>query len=153
MSKIFCSLKAYTVVHDTRFVDFVLLQYWVQCSSYTLNKLWLPSAGPISILPLWLTTYIISMNPGQLTLLGSTICVMLTMHFAVQLISEHLFCWKKPKEQKAIIIITLMAPIYPIDSFVGLIDFQGSKAFFMSWTQLRNVTGFGKIFDIRWKLK
>jgi hypothetical protein len=71
------------------------------------------------------------MNPGQVVLLGSTICVMLTMHFAVQLISEHLFYWKKPKEQKAIVIITLMAPIYAIDSFFGLLDFQGSKAFFM----------------------
>lgn len=56
---------------------------------------------------------------------------MLTTHFAAQLISEHLFHWKKPKEQKAIVIITLMAPIYAIDSFVGLLDFQGSKAFFM----------------------
>ncbi|XP_030928627.1 transmembrane protein 184C-like [Quercus lobata] len=71
------------------------------------------------------------MNPGQVILIGSTICVMLTAHFSVQLISEHLFHWKKPKEQKAIVIITLMAPIYAIDSFVGLLDFQGSKAFFM----------------------
>ncbi|KAF5730652.1 transmembrane protein [Tripterygium wilfordii] len=71
------------------------------------------------------------MNPGQLTLLGSTICVMLTTHFSVQLISEHLLHWKKPKEQKAILIIVLMAPIYAIDSYVGLLDFRGSKAFFM----------------------
>ncbi|KAG7957368.1 hypothetical protein I3843_11G170600 [Carya illinoinensis] len=71
------------------------------------------------------------MNPGQVTLLGSTICVMFTVHFAAQLISEHLFCWKKPKEQKAIIIITLMAPIYAIDSYVGLLDLQGTKAFFI----------------------
>lgn len=72
-----------------------------------------------------------SMNPGQLTLLASTFCVMLTMHFSGQLLAEHLLSWKKPKEQKAIIIIILMAPIYAIDSFVGLVDFQGSKAFFM----------------------
>lgn len=71
------------------------------------------------------------MNPGQLTLLASTFCVMLTMHFSGQLLTEHLLSWKKPKEQKAIIIIILMAPIYAIDSFVGLVDFQGSKAFFM----------------------
>ncbi|XP_059662606.1 uncharacterized protein LOC132308522 [Cornus florida] len=71
------------------------------------------------------------MNRGQVTLMGSTICVMLTMHFTVQLLSHHLFHWKNPKEQKAILIIILMAPIYAIDSFVGLIDFQGSKAFFM----------------------
>ncbi|GLT83386.1 hypothetical protein SLE2022_016790 [Rubroshorea leprosula] len=71
------------------------------------------------------------MNTGQLTLMGSTVCVMLTMHFSLQLLSEHIFCWKKPKEQKAIIVIILMAPIYAVDSFVGLIDIQGSKAFFM----------------------
>ncbi|KAJ9690318.1 hypothetical protein PVL29_012795 [Vitis rotundifolia] len=71
------------------------------------------------------------MDRGQLTLLGSAGCVMLSMHFTVQLVSQHLFYWKNPKEQKAIIIIVLMAPIYAVDSFVGLLDFQGSKAFFM----------------------
>lgn len=71
------------------------------------------------------------MNPGQLTLFGSAFCVMLTMHFTVQLLSQHLFYWKNPKEQKAIIIIILMAPIYAMDSFVGLLDIRGSKAFFM----------------------
>jgi hypothetical protein len=71
------------------------------------------------------------MNPGQLTLMGTTICVMLTMHFSVQLASEHMMHWTKPKEQKAIMVIILMAPIYAIDSFVGLLDFQGSKPFFM----------------------
>uniref|UniRef100_A0A5B7CDU8 Transmembrane protein 184C n=1 Tax=Davidia involucrata TaxID=16924 RepID=A0A5B7CDU8_DAVIN len=73
---------------------------------------------------------ITTMNRGQLTLLGSAGCVMLTMHFTIQLLSQHLFYWKNPKEQKAIIIIILMAPVYAIDSFVGLLDFQGSKAFF-----------------------
>lgn len=72
-----------------------------------------------------------AMDRGQLTLLGSGLCVMLTMHFTVQLLSQHLFYWKNPKEQKAIIIIILMAPIYAMDSFVGLLDIQGSKAFFM----------------------
>lgn len=72
-----------------------------------------------------------TMDRGQLTLLGSAGCVMLSMHFTVQLVSQHLFYWKNPKEQKAIIIIILMAPIYAVDSFVGLLDFQGSKAFFM----------------------
>ncbi|KAJ9671738.1 hypothetical protein PVL29_025444 [Vitis rotundifolia] len=71
------------------------------------------------------------MNPGQLTLLGSSFCVMLTMHFTVQLLWEHSIYWKKPKEQKAILIIIFMAPVYAIVSFVGLLDFQGSKAFFM----------------------
>lgn len=72
-----------------------------------------------------------TMDRGQLTLIGAAGCVMLSMHFTVQLISQHLFYWKNPKEQKAIIIIILMAPIYAANSFVGLLDIQGSKAFFM----------------------
>jgi hypothetical protein len=58
-------------------------------------------------------------NPAQITLLGSTFCVMLTLHFSIQLLSEHFFYWKKPKEQKAILIIILMAPLYAIDSYVA----------------------------------
>lgn len=72
-----------------------------------------------------------TLNPEQLTVLGSGFCVMLTMHYTVQLLSQHLFYWKNPKEQKAIVIIILMAPVYAIDSFVGLLDIKGSKEFFM----------------------
>ncbi|CAN0852798.1 Transmembrane protein 184B [Linum grandiflorum] len=68
---------------------------------------------------------------GQITIMGTGLSVMLTMHFTVQLVSQHLFYWKNPKEQKAIIIILLMAPIYAIVSFVGLLDIRGSEAFFM----------------------
>ncbi|KAL4628867.1 hypothetical protein ACB092_05G268700 [Castanea dentata] len=71
------------------------------------------------------------MSRGEMTLFGSACCSMLTMHFTVQLLSQHLFYWKNPKEQKAIIMIILMAPIYAIDSFVGLLDIRGSKVFFM----------------------
>lgn len=71
------------------------------------------------------------MDSRTLTLLGAACGVMLTMHFTVQLLSQHLFYWKNPKEQKAIIIIIMMAPLYATDSFVGLLDIKGSKAFFM----------------------
>ncbi|XP_072957176.1 uncharacterized protein [Typha angustifolia] len=71
-----------------------------------------------------------TMDRATLTLLGAACCVMLSMHFTVQLLTQHLFYWKNPKEQKAIIIIILMAPLYAIDSFVGLLDIQGSKVFF-----------------------
>ncbi|WOL05203.1 transmembrane protein 184C [Canna indica] len=70
------------------------------------------------------------MDRGTLTLLGAACCVTLTMHFTIQLLSQHLFYWKNPKEQKAIVIIILMAPLYAIVSFVGFLDIQGSKAFF-----------------------
>ncbi|KAL0306478.1 UNVERIFIED_CONTAM: protein LAZ11 [Sesamum radiatum] len=70
------------------------------------------------------------MDRGQLTLIGSTVCVMLSLHFSIQLVSQHFMSWKKPKEQKAIIIIVLMAPLYAIDSYVGLLDIRGSETFF-----------------------
>ncbi|KAK4285983.1 hypothetical protein QN277_002605 [Acacia crassicarpa] len=70
------------------------------------------------------------MDTPQLVLLGSTICVMLTVHFSMKLLADHVLNWKKPKEQKAIVIIILMAPLYAVDSYVGLINFFGSKAFF-----------------------
>lgn len=70
------------------------------------------------------------MSRGQITMMGSGFCVLASMHFTVQLLSQHLFYWKNPKEQKAIVIIILMAPLYAIVSFVGLLDIQGSKTFF-----------------------
>ncbi|OVA13897.1 Organic solute transporter Ost-alpha [Macleaya cordata] len=74
---------------------------------------------------------ITSMNRGELTVLGTAVCVLLTVLFTAKLVLQHLSHWTNPKEQTAIMIIVLMAPIYAIDSFVGLIDFRGSKAFFM----------------------
>ncbi|CAH9081389.1 unnamed protein product [Cuscuta epithymum] len=71
------------------------------------------------------------MSRGELTMVGSGMCTMLTMHLTLQLLSQHLFYWKNPKQQKAIIIIILMAPIYALNSFVGLLDHKGSKEFFM----------------------
>uniref|UniRef100_A0A1D1XNY0 Transmembrane protein 184C n=1 Tax=Anthurium amnicola TaxID=1678845 RepID=A0A1D1XNY0_9ARAE len=73
---------------------------------------------------------ITTMDTGTLTLVGAGFGVMLTMHFTIQLLTQHLFYWKNPKEQKAIIIIILMAPLYAFDSFVGLLDIDGSKPFF-----------------------
>ncbi|KAI4312124.1 hypothetical protein MLD38_036973 [Melastoma candidum] len=71
-----------------------------------------------------------NMDAGQITVLGSAFCVMVTTHFTVQLLSQHLFYWKNPNEQKAILIIIMMAPLYATVSFVGLLNVEGSKAFF-----------------------
>jgi len=74
---------------------------------------------------------IMQMDRRTSTLLGAGFCTMLTMHFTVQLLSQHLFYWKNAKEKKAIIIIILMAPIYAIDAFAGLVDIEGSKIYFI----------------------
>ncbi|CAA6667555.1 unnamed protein product [Spirodela intermedia] len=73
---------------------------------------------------------ITKLDPESLTLLGAGSGVILTLHFTIVLLTQHLFYWKNPKEQKAIIIIVLMAPIYAVVSFVGLLDVDGSKPFF-----------------------
>ncbi|KAL3627671.1 hypothetical protein CASFOL_029034 [Castilleja foliolosa] len=72
-----------------------------------------------------------NMDRRQITMASSGFSVMLTLHFTFQLLSQHLFYWKNPKEQKAILFIILMAPLYAVDSFVGLLDIQGSKPIFM----------------------
>ena len=94
------------------------------------KKLSLYFSGTMSLISPFPAVDISKMDPPTLTLLGAAGCVMLTLHFTVQLVSQHLFYWKNPKEQKAILIIVLMAPLYAISSFVGLLDIQGSKTFF-----------------------
>ncbi|WOG92015.1 hypothetical protein DCAR_0311271 [Daucus carota subsp. sativus] len=72
-----------------------------------------------------------NMNRVQLTLTGAALCVMLSVLFSIKLLLAHISNWKKPKEQKAIVVIILMAPIYAVVSYVGLLKFQGSEAYFM----------------------
>ncbi|EFJ04796.1 hypothetical protein SELMODRAFT_163348 [Selaginella moellendorffii] len=73
---------------------------------------------------------ITQMDARTLSLMMAGGCAMLAMHFTFKLVSEHLFYWKNPKEQKAILIIVLMAPLYAIDSFFGLVQITGSEALF-----------------------
>ncbi|XP_078433261.1 uncharacterized protein LOC144704649 [Wolffia australiana] len=70
------------------------------------------------------------LDAASITLLGAGAGAILTLHFTIILVTQHLFYWKNPKEQKAIIIIILMAPLYAVVSFVGLLDIDGSKPFF-----------------------
>ncbi|PWA84758.1 Organic solute transporter Ost-alpha [Artemisia annua] len=71
------------------------------------------------------------LNREELTLLGAGACTMATLHFSSQLASQHLYYWKTPKEQRAILIIILAAPVFAVNSFVSVLDINGSKPFFM----------------------
>eukprot|EP00246_Nothoceros_aenigmaticus_P005170 TRINITY_DN1704_c0_g2_i1.p1 TRINITY_DN1704_c0_g2~~TRINITY_DN1704_c0_g2_i1.p1 ORF type:complete len:306 (+),score=54.91 TRINITY_DN1704_c0_g2_i1:192-1109(+) len=64
------------------------------------------------------------------TLVAAGFCTMLSVHFTSQLLSQHLFYWKNPKEQKAIVVIILMAPVYAVNSFFGLVKITGSETLF-----------------------
>ncbi|XBJ00942.1 hypothetical protein VPH35_020709 [Triticum aestivum] len=99
----------------------------VHCPSAPKPRMEILQQGTMSMFPGMDLT---KMDPPTLTLLGAACCVMLSMHFTVQLVSQHLFYWKNPKEQKAILIIVLMPPLYAITSFAGLLDIKGSKTFF-----------------------
>ncbi|CAM0884714.1 unnamed protein product [Alopecurus aequalis] len=70
------------------------------------------------------------MDRPTLTILGAACCVMLSVYFTVKLVSQHLTHWKNPKEQKAILIIVLMPPLYAVTSFIGFLDIKGSTTFF-----------------------
>ncbi|KAI3667660.1 hypothetical protein L6452_42729 [Arctium lappa] len=78
-------------------------------------------------------------NRDELTLLGSGACTMFALHFASQLISQHLYYWKRPKEQRAIIIIALMAPVYAMNSFVGFVlsEDEDLDGFYKNFVQSR----------------
>nr|VDC74729.1 unnamed protein product [Brassica rapa] len=71
------------------------------------------------------------LKPPQITFYCSALSVFITVLLTLQLVSQHLSHWKNPKEQKAILIIVLMAPIYAVVSFVGLLDVKGSEIFFL----------------------
>ncbi|EOA15581.1 hypothetical protein CARUB_v10005362mg [Capsella rubella] len=76
-------------------------------------------------------SHIMNLKPPQISFYCSAFSVLLTLHFTIQLVSQHLFHWKNPKEQKAILIIVLMAPIYAVVSFIGLLEVKGSEIFFL----------------------
>lgn len=94
-----------------------------------------------------------NMNAAELTVVAAGGCALMSMHFTIQLLSQHLFYWKNPKEQTPILIIILMAPIYAVYSFVGLLAFQRSKSFFIlldsvkeSYEALVSTTGCCSLF-------
>lgn len=75
--------------------------------------------------------YLMNLKPPLITFYCSAFSVLLTLYFTIQLVSQHLLHWKNPKEQKAILIIVLMAPIYAVVSFVGLYYVKGGEIFFL----------------------
>lgn len=71
-----------------------------------------------------------SFGRREWTLFGAGSCTLLSVLLSAQLISKHLRHWTNPKEQKSIVAIAFMAPLYAIVSLVGLVEIRGSTAFF-----------------------
>lgn len=61
-------------------------------------------------------------------LLGS-LSTSLAIILSALLIFRHTSSWTNPKQQRFIVIIILMVPLFAVDSLVGLIDIEASAAF------------------------
>ncbi|XP_047334803.1 transmembrane protein 184B-like [Impatiens glandulifera] len=70
------------------------------------------------------------MHPAQMTYIATTCCLVITLLVSAKLVLTHILCWRKPKEQKAILVIILMAPLYAVVSYTGLLHFTWSSSYF-----------------------
>nr|XP_043637426.1 uncharacterized protein LOC122608392 [Erigeron canadensis] len=72
-----------------------------------------------------------SNSPEKFLVFG--ILVFLVVLFLVLMIGEHITCWKKPKEQKTIMVIIFMPSIYALASYLELhaINSHACDTFFM----------------------
>ncbi|KAL8225605.1 hypothetical protein R6Q57_018162 [Mikania cordata] len=78
------------------------------------------SSGP---LPVW------SSNLGAersslftWTILSASICVLVALFLSTYLILEHLAAYNQPEEQKFLIGLVMMIPVYSLESFLSLLD-------------------------------
>lgn len=70
------------------------------------------------------------MHPAQIIYITTSWCLVITLLFSAKLVLSHILCWRKPKEQKAILVIILMAPLYACVSYTGLKHFTWSSSYF-----------------------
>ncbi|CAM6129949.1 unnamed protein product [Calypogeia fissa] len=77
----------------------------------------------------------LAMHTAVLLVAGSS--ALLCLHFTSTLLSRHLYFWKNPEQQRLICIIIMMAPLYSLTSFVGLVEFKASEAFFTILESIR----------------
>ncbi|XP_024972422.1 protein LAZ1 homolog 1-like isoform X4 [Cynara cardunculus var. scolymus] len=56
------------------------------------------------------------------TIFSASICVLVALFLSTYLIFEHLAAYNQPEEQKFLIGIVLMVPVYALESFLSLLD-------------------------------
>ncbi|KAK1427173.1 hypothetical protein QVD17_15856 [Tagetes erecta] len=56
------------------------------------------------------------------TLFSASICVLVALFLSTYLIFEHLAAYNRPEEQKFLIGLVLMVPVYSLESFLSLLD-------------------------------
>ncbi|KAL3693347.1 hypothetical protein R1sor_006998 [Riccia sorocarpa] len=64
------------------------------------------------------------------TLLAAGISTILCLQFSLTLFLRHRLHWKNPAQQRQILIIICMAPLYAVTSFFGLVKARSGEAFF-----------------------
>eukprot|EP00270_Netrium_digitus_P003577 TRINITY_DN1416_c0_g1_i1.p1 TRINITY_DN1416_c0_g1~~TRINITY_DN1416_c0_g1_i1.p1 ORF type:complete len:348 (-),score=82.50 TRINITY_DN1416_c0_g1_i1:275-1183(-) len=66
-----------------------------------------------------LPRFVILALAGGATVIACQICIML--------IAQHLTSWSSPRQQRPIICIILMVPVFAVDSYIGLLEMPGSE--------------------------
>ncbi|KAD6119417.1 hypothetical protein E3N88_10688 [Mikania micrantha] len=56
------------------------------------------------------------------TILSASICVLVALFLSTYLILEHLAAYNQPEEQKFLIGLVMMIPVYSLESFLSLLD-------------------------------
>ncbi|BBN04893.1 hypothetical protein MPTK1_3g08600 [Marchantia polymorpha subsp. ruderalis] len=64
------------------------------------------------------------------TLLIAGLSTVLCLQFSATLMMQHRYHWVKPEQQKQIMIIICMAPLYAVTSFFGLVEVRAGEVFF-----------------------
>lgn len=68
-----------------------------------------------------------SLDSRQITLLIAGLATILASQISLNLVSNHIKHWRHPLEQRAIVAIIAMVPLYAIDSYFALAEMPGSE--------------------------
>ncbi|KHF98942.1 Transmembrane protein [Gossypium arboreum] len=69
-----------------------------------------------------ITDYLLGYSPPIWATLIAGVFVVVTLSLSMYLVLEHLYSYKNPEEQKFLIGVILMVPLYAVESFVSLVD-------------------------------
>lgn len=78
-------------------------------------------------------------NERQTTLLIAGMATLLAANMCLNLVQEHVRHWKRSREQRAIIAIIFMVPLFAVDSYFG--ELEGSSRAHHSGAQDRELPG------------
>lgn len=68
------------------------------------------------------------MDPYRVAVVTGGLTTLLAIALSARLILRHLSSWMEPRQQRLIIAVVVMVPLFAIDSFVGLLAARGTES-------------------------